>query len=234
MTITKVSKQKCRPDATKLVGRINPTCIPSLPLRAFVIALTSAVSVFSGCGIEQRPSSDVRYFLLDVQRPGTEAAVKTGACLHIRPCRVAAPFSSRSLVYRTSTVLYEQDYYNLFLTHPDGQVTDALRGWFRQSSFANCVSADETAPPPYTLEPRVDVLCADFTDKENPAAVVQMHVLLTKFDKGCSCPKVVLEKTYSTETPLPVKPAAAQIVEGLSQSLSQILQQLENELAGVM
>ena len=191
------------------------------------ILLITVISV-AGCGIEQRPSSDVKYFLLDVQRPGAEVSVKTAVCLHIRPCRMAAPFSSRSLVYRTGTVLYEQDYYNLFLTNPDDQVTDALRGWFRWAGFGECVSAEETGLNQYTLEPRIDMLCADFTDKENPAAIVKMHVLLTKFDKDCSCPKILLDKTFSAETPLPVKPVAGQVVEGLSKSLSRVFQELEN------
>jgi hypothetical protein len=75
------------------------------------------------------------------------------------------------------------------------------------------------------------MLCADFIDKENPVAVVQMHVLVTTFDASCSCVKTVLEKTFSAQTPLPVKPATAQVVEGLSVSLSQILHDMENAVA---
>jgi len=70
----------------------------------------------------------------------------------------------------------------------------------------------------YTLEPRVDMLCADFSDKENPVAVVKIHVLVTTFDASCSCVKTRTRKTFSAQTPLPVKPAAAQVVEGLSVS----------------
>lgn len=189
---------------------------------------------FAGCGIEQRSSSNVRYFLLDVQRPDTSVEAASGSCLHIRPCRVASQFAGRSLVYRTGTVLYEQDYYNLFLTNPDDQVADILRAWFRQSGLTDCVSMNEKQSKKYTLEPRIDILCADFTDKENAVAIVRMHVLVTTFDESCSCVKTILEKTYTAETPLLPKPTAAQVVEGLSQSLYQTIKQLENSLQEIL
>ena len=182
----------------------------------------------AGCGIEQRSSGDVRYFLLDVQHPSGSIEATSVNCLHIRSCRVASQFAGRSLVYRTGSVLYEQDYYNLFLTNPDDQITDILRAWFRQSGMGDCVEDKQLER--HTLEPRVDILCADFSDKEKPVAVMQMHVLLTQFDAGCSCTKTVLEKTFSAQTPLPLKPTAAQIVQGLSDSFATLLRQTEKAL----
>jgi len=187
-----------------------------------------------GCGIERHPLDDVRYFLLDARRPEASTEAKSGSCLHIRPCRIASQFASRSLVYRTGTVMYEQDYYNLFLTNPDGQVTDILRAWFRLSGLSNCISTNDTQPKKYTIEPRIDVLCTDFTDKENPAAVVQLHVLVTTPGENGTSVETVLEKTYIAKTPLPSKPAAAQVVEGLSRSLSQTVQQLEDSLRAIL
>ena len=192
-----------------------------------ILLLIIATITIAGCNIEQRSSGDVRYFLLDVQRPDGPVEAMSGDCLHIRPCRMASQFAGRSLVYRTSTVLYEQDYYNLFLTNPDDQITDILRAWFRESGLVDCVSKDEKQPEKYTLEPRIDILCADFTDKENPAAIVQMHILLTKYDESCSCTKTVLEKTFTAKTALLQKPIAAQVVEGMSASLRQLLEELE-------
>lgn len=199
-----------------------------------IFAFSIVLLVTSGCEIHKRHPSDVKYFLLDVQRAKSAATVKKETCLRIRPCQMAASFAGRSLVYRTSTVLYEPDYYNLFLTNPDAQVTDAMRSWFRQAGFGECVSAETSDTVKYTLEPRVEMFCADFTPKDNPTAVVQMHVLVTTLDKSCSCIKTVLDQTYTAQTLLPVKPAAAQVVEGLSTSLSKILQQMESDLVRAM
>ena len=109
------------------------------------VLLMLAVMFAMGCGIKRRNPSNVKYFLLDVKRPQAQAAVKTDLCLRVRPCRMPASFAGRSLVYRTSDVLYEQDYYNLFLTNPDNQITDSLRGWFRRAGFPECIAGGSDA-----------------------------------------------------------------------------------------
>lgn len=202
----------------------------AIALRICVIGLVTAVLGLSGCAaVRKRPPSDVRYYLLNVERPQPALAERSGVCTWIRSCRMAGSFAGRSLVYRTGTVLYEPDYYNLFLTNPDAQLTDAMRSWFRQAGMTACVSTEESGIQKYTLEPRIDLFCGDFTNKEKPAAVVQMHVLITTLDKSCACIKTVIDQTYSAETLLPVNPSAAQVVEGLSLSVSKILQQVEND-----
>lgn len=201
---------------------------------SFIVLLLIGVFCLSGCTIRRRSPMDVKYYLLDIERPGTDLPEKGDVCMRVRPCRIADSFAGRSLVYRTSSVLYEPDYYNLFLTGPDTQITDAMRIWFRRAGYGMCVSTEETGTQKYALEPRVDLLCADFTDKGSPVAAVRMHVLVTTLDKSCSCVKTVIDKTYSADTPLPVTPSAAQVVEGLTVSMSTILQQMENDLTGAM
>lgn len=215
-------------------GPVSTGSKMQLTHRIAIPTFSLILLIAAGCGIHERPSSEVKYFLLDVKRAESSETGKKDVCLRIRPCQMAASFAGRSLVYRTSTVLYEPDYYNLFLTNPDAQVTDAMRGWFRQAGFGECVSAETSDTVRYTLEPRVEMFCADFTHTDNPASVMQMHVLVTTLDKSCSCIKTVLDQTYSAQTLLPVNPSAAQVVEGLSTSLSKILQQVESDLVSAM
>jgi uncharacterized lipoprotein YmbA len=201
---------------------------------SFIFLLLIGVLCHSGCTVRRRTPMDVKYYLLDIERPGEDLPEKGDVCMRVRPCRMADSFAGRSLVYRTSSVLYEPDYYNLFLTNPDAQITDALRSWFRRAGYGMCVSTEETSIQRYALEPRVDLLCADFTDKAKPVASVRMHVLVTTLDKSCSCVKTVIDKTYSANTLLPVNPSAAQVVQGLTVSISTILQQMENDLSDAM
>lgn len=195
--------------------------------RCVILMLT--VMFAMGCGIKRRNPSNVKYFLLDVKRPQSQAAVKTDLCLRIRPCRMAASFAGRSLIYRTGDVLYEQDYYNLFLTNPENQITDILHAWFREAGFPECSVDNAAGMKSYALEIRIDTLCADFSSHETPAAIIRMYASVTGYDEGGG-PSRVLEKTYTVQTLLPQKPTAAEVVKGLSDSLMQILQELEAEL----
>lgn len=190
--------------------------------------IAAMISLFwvAGCGVQKRNPAEKKTFLLDVQRPADIPTVKPNACLRIRFCQVASPYSARSLIYRIDAVQVETDYYHLFLTSPDDHITELMNQWLRSGGFQDCV-ADKKTPNRYTLNPKITVLCADFRDRQNPVATVQMHLLLTQFDPSCSCPKIVLDKTLTARTPVPPTPTAAQVVEGLSVSLSKILEETE-------
>lgn len=192
-----------------------------------LITITALLISAGGCGFEKRDPANVQYFLLNVQRTSSAVPVESHTCLRVHPCRLAASFDSRSLIYRTSPVHYETDYYNLFLTNPKNQITDALRGWFRNAGISDCGLTDEPGLDKFTLEPSIEILCADFSSPGKPVAVVQMHVLLTRYDSDCSCVKIILDKTFTVQTPLTERPMAAEIVEGMSQSLVQIFEDLE-------
>lgn len=196
-------------------------------MKTIHIIAAVAILLTAGCGIERRPSGDMSYFLLNTERSATRSVVENAPCLRIRPSRIAAAFSGRSLVYRLDEVVYEQDYYNLFLTTPDNQITNILQSWFRQAGFDECVSNDIIR---YTLTSQVDALYTDFTNEDTPAAVVQIHITVMKFDEQNDTHSVVLEKNFTRRTPLPENPAAAQAVEGLSRSLSLILHEVEKNL----
>ncbi len=198
-------------------------------MKYTLIAWTITLSFIVGCGVQKRDPAEKKTFFLNVQRPVNMSDVETDACLRIGFCQVTSPYSGRSLVYRTGAVQVETDYYNHFLTSPDDHITDLMAQWLRSAGFQDCVAGGKTSNR-YTLTPKTNVLCADFRDKQNPVATVQMYLLLTKFDPSCSCPKVVLDKTLTTQTPLPPTPTAAQVVEGLSISLSKILEQTEQLL----
>ena len=59
---------------------------------------------------------------------------------------------------------------------------------------------------------------------------MQMHAMLSKYDKSCSCTKVVLDKTFIAKSPMLTNPTAAHIVEALGVCLNQILEDLESEI----
>ncbi|MCI0498128.1 MAG: YajG family lipoprotein [Planctomycetales bacterium] len=182
-----------------------------------------AGTVLTGC----RKPLQKQTFLLEVRRPETAAVQSIAACLDIRPCQAASGFSGSQLIYRTSQVAYDQDYYHAFLVSPEDQITEHLTQWCHSSGLFACPPNAETV----TLEPYLEALYADFQQKNSHAAVARFHVRLTRVDKSCSCPVVLLNKTYSAATPLSPGPDGAEVVNGLSAALTQILQELEHDLA---
>ena len=189
-------------------------------------------ALIGGCNIQPRVSDGKQLFLLDVVRTAEKSPVTIDAALKIRSCLVSEPFDGRSLIYRTGSVQYEQDHYNLFLTSPDEQLTGILRVWFQDSGLFRSVET-QTLPSEYTLESQVDNLYADFQNKAVPIAVMQMHAMLSNYDKSCSCTRVVLDKTFIAKSPMLTNPTAADVVEAFGICINRILKDLETEIAAV-
>ena len=197
-------------------------CLLAITLLAFI----------AGCNIQPRVSDGKQLFLLDVVRRAEQSPETIDATLKIRPCRVSEPFGGRSLIYRTGSVQYEQDHYNLFLTSPDEQLTGIFRVWFQDSGLFRSVET-QILSAEYTLESHVDKLYADFQNNAVPIAVMQMHAMLSKYDKSCSCTKVVLDKTFIAKSPMLTNPTAADVVEAFGICINQILKDLETEITAV-
>ncbi len=193
-------------------------------MRKTFIILTLMAVLVSGCGVQKRDPAEKKTFLLNIEWTVTAEDQNKPVCLSIFPCQIALPFSGRSLVYRTGPVQYEQDYYNLFLTSPDDQITEAMQLWVRQAGYNHCTGPDEATANPIILKPQVEALCADFQDAGRPVAVARMHFQIIRQDETSET------QTFDTQTPLPIKPTAAEVVEGLSDCLTQIFQELENIL----
>jgi uncharacterized lipoprotein YmbA len=186
----------------------------------------------AGCSVPRRDTLEKKIFLLKVEHPEESVSQALTACFNIRMTRVAPAFSGSQLVYRTGPVSYEQDYYNSYLSTPDEQLDEIVKRWFRDSRQFVCHTAEQSGKGTITLEPHLDELYADFQGSANPAGVVQMHFYLSRYDKGCGCPVEILKKSYAVSTPLPsAKPSPEEVVAALSQSVAQILLELEQDVA---
>ena len=200
-------------------------------MKTYTLIAAVMITIIAGCGVQKRDPAEKTTYLLNIERPSSNAAPQSAVCLSIAPCKAVSPFSGRSLVYRTGPVQYEQDYYNLFLTGPDEQISEAMQQWFFRAGYENChvAGGSTNSETMIYLFPKLDVFCTDFEHRDNPVATVRMHVSFAYYHLT-SGQDALINKAFSAETPLPAKPTAAQVVEGLSVSLSQIFKQLETEL----
>lgn len=188
----------------------------------------------AGCG-PRRDSTDKQTYLLKVEHPGQSSAEPVEACFNIRMARVAPAFSGSHLIYRTGPVTYEQDYYHSYLSAPSEQLNEIVSRWFRDSPQFVCSASTQTQEQPLTLESHLDELYTDFENPTNVQGVVHMHFYLSRYDKECGCPVELLKKTYTARTPIShEKPGAEELVEAMSQSLSQVLLEAENDIAALL
>ena len=191
------------------------------------LVLMSCLLTAAGCGMGSRSPADNRAFLLQLEPPPQGPALAVP--LRIRTCRVAATFTSRSLVYRLTTVQYQYDTYNAFLVPLADQVNDALSRWLDVGSGA-AATPDQ---PLYTLEPYLESLVADFSDPNRPVASARMRFVLTRSGPGDSNASVVFRKNLIARVRLSLKPTADQVVGVFSGCLQEILTQLRAELAAI-
>jgi cholesterol transport system auxiliary component len=172
-------------------------------------------------------------FLLEANRPTEAAATTTNrqATLRVGHLQMAAPFESRSFVYRWDDLNYEADFYHEFLIAPRALFTEQVHRWFSNSPLYRAVF-DPTVRTEAThrLEGRVAALYGDFRDKAAPKAVLAIKFVLVKVEAGQE--QILWHRDYREEVPLENRRPPA-LAQGWSKALAQILRSLEQDVAKV-
>lgn len=198
-------------------------------MRTSVLVLWIGVcAVIAGCSVQPAPAKVS--FLLNIESGGKLPTMSQG-CLRLRSVQVQSPFSGIALVYRTGEVTFEKDYYNQFLVAPDKQLNDLLKQRLLEGGVTFCVEAMGTAGQRLTLEPHLQALYADFRTPAAPSAYIKMRFVLIRYDRSCRCSSILLDQTLESAVSLPKKPAAKDVVEGMSEALSNVLADFETALA---
>ncbi len=194
-------------------------------LTAFLALL--AATMLSGCLL--RPSLVRQSFSFAAPPASTNSTPSNGRILAIRGIRVAAPYDSQSLVYRTGEFSYERDPYAQFLVAPAASLRQPLRAYLANSGLFEAVATPGSALLPNMLvEVFVQQLYGDLRDLSHPAAVLDMSFVF--FDAPSGTPgKVLLRKDYARRILVQARTAAA-IVAGWSKALEEILAAADSDL----
>jgi ABC-type uncharacterized transport system auxiliary subunit len=159
----------------------------------------------------------------DVNLPKPLAA-KSGKILEIYYPEIAAPFAGMSFVYRTQTLKYTTDYYNIFFVSSAEQIYQNELKYLRATNIFKLVSVD-AAPllSGYILKTYVSELYADYRDTASPKAVMTIQFVL--LDATLSPPKIIMQKTFSRKNILQQKSSEA-LTTAWNDELGSILRQL--------
>lgn len=196
------------------------------PLLAVLACL-----LLAGCmaALRETPRQQ-RYYMLEAQPEPLAVAPSSNASLAVRSIRISPGYRTRHLLYRVGEQTFESDYYNLFLDRPQDMITSAARRWLSsRGPFATVLPAGSDAEPTLALEGNVVALYGDFTT--TPAkAMLEMEFFLLRKEGLDFAP--YWRRAYRLEKPLNEQNARG-VVMAMNQALSELLEQLRQDLAEV-
>lgn len=179
-----------------------------------------------GCARRQAVVKDA--FLLDAPRGGGRQAVSKGV-LAVQAFSIGSAYQGKGLVYRTGDNRYESDYYSEYFVSPTLMMTEQTRNWLAASGvFTQVLLPVSAVEPTHILEGHIKQIAADLRDDSNPRAVLEISFFLLERHKREQT--IRLSKTYSAMRPLESNTAAS-CIDALNQCLSEILGDLEEDLA---
>ena len=194
--------------------------------------LALAVILLAACAPGMSPDSDFpekRFFVLHAERTGAPRATPAPGVCKVKRLTVSPGFTSREIVYRVGQDAFETDYYNLFHSAPADLLSQAVRHWVDDAGlFEHVAEPRSDLRPFYLLEGNVVTLHGDFSDPDNPVAVLEMQFFLLKdedFDY-----RIRMDADFRREIPIADKSAAG-VVEALNIALAQILAELEERIS---
>jgi uncharacterized lipoprotein YmbA len=204
--------------------QINPTLLLKR-IAGFALLMVLAFTLLA-CA-PTRPPIDTANWLVAPERTGSPRKMQSPLWLKMGAFSVAAPFDTKSLVYRLGDQKYEKDFYNAYIASPSNMFSNATRQWLDQSGIFRLTVAQGTSFFPfYTLQATIDELYGDYRNK--PEAVVSVQFFLTVTNPNIPTP-LITAKRYTQRVAL-ANNQPQTLVLGQQQALAAILQQLEADL----
>lgn len=192
-----------------------------------VLCLALTVALL-GCIRPERRSISKRELLLDVQRARQEAESPGRGIVEIQRFGISSRFEGKGLIYRISDVTYESDFYNEYLTSPQSMVTEEVSNWLTRSGiFDSVVYTDSNLNANFILEGTVLALYGDFTQPENPRAVVEIEFFL--IDDQNQAPSKLFGRVYRATEPVASR-RAEDLIRAQNACLESILTRMEADL----
>lgn len=199
--------------------------------RGWKFALTPffVVLALAGCSAISRPSPLRQTFLLDPPAPPAVAHSQPGA-LRVGAINVAAPFRSKTFVYRVSDLRFDTDYYVEFLVPPATMLTEqTARALDHAKPFARIAGPGAAADAEWVLDGFATALYADTREASQPAAELDITYYLTPTAGSQETP--VWTREYRQHVPMRDATPVA-YAEALNKAFGEIVAELARDLAG--
>ncbi len=142
--------------------------------------------------------------------------------LIIRQFGISDEFDTDYFIYRVSKFKYIDDYYNNFIVSPAAIITGEIENNLYTSSCFKYVPCGELEQIKYRLWGKVIAIYCDMRNKNHPAAVMEIRLILEKKTKSGF--KSVINKIYRASRPvIPDEYGAQDIVKAWGICLGHII-----------
>lgn len=192
-------------------------------MRAALGAVLGAALL--GCVSLEREAPLVRTYALS---PRAEPAAGGRGALALGRFEISPRFARREFVYRQNDVLYEADFYHVFIAEPAVLLREETERGLRDAGlFAHVAAAALLPEAELRLDASVESLYGDYRRPEAPRAVIEMRVIVRD-----AAGALRLDRAYAPEVGLKGL-ERAELVRGWEKGLRDILARLAADLRGL-
>jgi len=198
------------------IARISGTA-----LLAFAFAFA-----FTGC--LSRPPLNTQTFAFGASVLNPTNATTGDRALRLRSLRIAPPFDSRLLVYRTGEFSYQRDPYAGFAASPADELVGPVCALLRGGGCFQSVAEPGSALKPDTLaEIGITQLYGDIRKPASPLAVLALDVRFFDITNGLPG-RILLQRSYSRSIPVKSTSPAA-LMAGWTEALAGIFAEVNSD-----
>jgi ABC-type uncharacterized transport system auxiliary subunit len=199
-------------------------------LTLFFSALIVVMSVLTSCVRFGGNVPPQKTYLLSVKKPKAEKQ-RTKQVLFVQDAIAISPYGSTLFLYRKSHVRFLTDYYHVFLTPPDAQISHLIARYLSGARLFGQVlqSSALAGKTSFMLQPTIEALYADYSNAHHPRARMTLRFAFYHGPKH----KLLFKQTFSSAVALREKTNKA-LVLAWNQDLANILSRLTHRLRGVV
>ena len=190
--------------------------------RALLLGLLG----LGGCGLSERPYAEKREWPLSVNRSSAAPPRANGRILLVRDLQAAPGLEARGLQTLQSDGSVRTDFYEEWAVPPAEGVGSSLRQWLAESGlFAAVVAPGSRLAPDLVLEGTLAALLANAAN-----GLGRVTLALVLIDERPGATRILMQRRFTAERPLPAHTAPPAIVTVLRACLRDVLDQVEAAL----
>lgn len=198
----------------------------------FAAGLTGLLLPASGClsggsRAQRQAQTQKRTYMPMVETAKPLAESPLFAAAKLRAVRVSEPFDARTFIVRRGNTEFTADYYHSWLRAPQDLIRAQTARYLQSANLFTAVhDTGSGTSAPLGIEGIVDELYLDYTDPQQPAAVVTMRLLVTDERSPTFTP--LFSARQSIRAPLPPSAPADALTDALTRVLAALTLDLSN------
>lgn len=186
--------------------------------------VSACVVLTSGCVKLWKESTDIKTYMVQVERAGSPRKVARPGLLWIDEVTVLPPYNTRNLVVRQNDVEFSTTYYSELLLSPSDNFRNNIFAWFSASGLFDDVSMTRRSGMTFRLAATVSIFLGDME-----AGQAMLRIKVELIDEKAKGTRVVLSKDYEKQTAV-AEYSADELIRAFDKALLQVLTECEEDV----